>query len=160
MSTTAVPAEGEAAPDFELPDQSGEQISLTGLRGEWVVLYFYPRADTPGCTTQACGVRDRSGEYGELGARVLGVSPDEVDAVAKFDTKHDLGFTLLADSEHEVAERYGTWMEKNMYGNKYMGVQRSTFLIDPEGEIARIFPKVQPKKHDDLVLKALRELQA
>ena len=114
--------------------------------------------DTPGCTTQACSVRDRSTEYADKGARVLGVSPDEVDAIAKFDTKYDLGFTLLADAGHSVAERYGTWVEKNMYGNKYMGVQRATFLIDPEGKVARIFPKVSPKTHDDIVLVALAEL--
>jgi peroxiredoxin Q/BCP len=154
----AGPAEGDQAPGFTLPDQSGEDVSLAGLRGGWVVLYFYPRADTPGCTTQACGVRDRSDEYEKAGARVLGVSPDEVDAIAKFDDKHGLGFTLLADADHAVAEDYGVWVEKNMYGRKYWGVQRSTFLIDPDGRIARVFPKVQPKKHDDLVLGALAEL--
>jgi peroxiredoxin Q/BCP len=156
--TPAAPAEGDAAPDFTLPDQGGGEVSLAGLRGQWVVLYFYPRADTPGCTTQACGVRDRSDEYAKAGARVLGVSPDEVKAVAKFDDKYDLGFTLLADADHAVAERYGVWAEKSMYGKKYWGVQRSTFLIDPEGKIARVFPKVQPKQHDDLVLGALADL--
>jgi peroxiredoxin Q/BCP len=155
-----MPEVGSPAPLFELPDQTGGTVSLADLAGEWVVLYFYPRADTPGCTTQACSVRDRSSEYASFNARVLGVSPDEVDAVAKFDTKYDLGFTLLADADHSVAEKYGAWVEKNMYGKKYMGVQRSTFLIDPEGEIARVFPKVQPKKHDDLVLGALAELSA
>jgi peroxiredoxin Q/BCP len=155
---TAGPAEGDEAPDFTLPDQSGAGVSLAGLRGQWVVLYFYPRADTPGCTTQACGVRDRSGEYAKAGARVLGVSPDEVKAVAKFDDKYDLGFTLLADADHAVAESYGVWAEKSMYGKKYWGVQRSTFLIDPDGRVARVFPKVQPKQHDDLVLGALAEL--
>jgi peroxiredoxin Q/BCP len=155
---TAGPAEGDEAPDFTLPDQSGAEVSLAGLRGQWVVLYFYPRADTPGCTTQACGVRDRSGEYAKAGARVLGVSPDEVKAVAKFDDKYDLGFTLLADADHAVAESYGVWAEKSMYGEKYWGVQRSTFLIDPDGRVARVFPKVQPKQHDDLVLGALAEL--
>jgi peroxiredoxin Q/BCP len=154
----AAPAEGERAPSFTLPDQSGESVSLEDLRGRWVVLYFYPKADTPGCTTQACSVRDRSGEYEKFSARVLGVSPDEVDAVAKFDSKYGLGFTLLADSDHSVAEQYGVWAEKNMYGRKYMGVQRATFLIDPEGNVARVFPKVQPKQHDDLVLGALAEL--
>ncbi len=149
---------GQPAPDFELPDQHGNPVRLSSLRGEWVVLYFYPRADTPGCTTQACGVRDRSAEYEAAGAKVVGVSPDEVDAVAKFDEKFGLGFTLLADADHAVAESYGTWVEKSMYGNKYMGVQRATFLIDPEGKVARVFPKVQPKQHDDLMLKALAEL--
>ena len=155
-----IPEEGAEAPGFELRDQSGGEVALKDLRGDWVVLYFYPRADTPGCTTQACGVRDRSSEYEALGARVLGVSPDEVDAIAGFDEKYDLGFTLLADPDHEVADAYGAWTEKSMYGKKYMGVQRSTFIIDPDGRIARVFPKVQPKKHDDLVLGALSELAA
>ncbi len=151
---------GAKAPEFELLDQSGGRLALKSLRGQWVVLYFYPRADTPGCTTQACSVRDRSSEYADHGARVLGVSPDDVDAIAKFDDKYGLGFTLLADPDHAVAETYGAWAEKSMYGKRYMGVQRSTFLIDPEGRIARVFPKVQPKKHDDLVLRALAELGA
>jgi peroxiredoxin Q/BCP len=149
---------GDAAPDFTLLDQDGEELTLSGLRGQTVVLYFYPRADTPGCTTQACGVRDHGAEYRATGARVIGVSPDEVGAVKKFAEKFDLDFTLLADADHAVAERYGTWVEKSMYGKKYMGVQRATFLIDPEGRIARIFPKVSPKTHDDVVLKALAEL--
>jgi thioredoxin-dependent peroxiredoxin len=151
---------GATAPDFTLPDQDGNEVTLSDLRGETIVLYFYPRADTPGCTTQACGVRDRSGEYDDAGARVIGVSPDEVEAIAKFAGKFDLEFTLLADADHAVAESYGAWGEKSMYGKKYMGVQRATFVIDPEGKIAKVFPKVQPKKHDDLVLKALGELAA
>jgi peroxiredoxin Q/BCP len=151
---------GERAPDFELPDQNGDPVKLSELKGQTVVLYFYPRADTPGCTTQACGVRDRSGEYAEAGARVIGVSPDEVGAIAKFAGKYDLGFTLLADADHAVADAYSTWVEKNMYGKKYMGVQRATYLIDPAGKIAKVFPKVSPKQHDDLVLKALGELTA
>ena len=155
-----MPEAGAEAPEFELADQSGEPVALKDLRGQWVVLYFYPRADTPGCTTQACSVRDRSPEYAKRGARVLGVSPDEVGAIAKFDDKYGLGFTLLADPDHAVAEAYGAWTEKSMYGKKYMGVQRSTFVIDPDGRIARVFPKVQPKKHDDLVLGALDELGA
>jgi peroxiredoxin Q/BCP len=155
-----MPEAGAKAPEFELADQSGEEVALKDLRGQWVVLYFYPRADTPGCTTQACSVRDRSTEYAKRGARVLGVSPDEVGAIAKFDDKYGLGFTLLADPDHAVAEAYGAWTEKSMYGKKYMGVQRSTFVIDPDGKIARVFPKVQPKKHDDLVLGALEELGA
>ncbi len=153
-----MPAEGEAAPDFTLPDQDGNDFSVADARGGWLVLYFYPRADTPGCTTQACSVRDRSADYEAAGARVVGVSPDTVDDEKKFADKHGLDFTLLADADHAVAELYGTWVEKSMYGNKYMGVQRSTFLIDPEGKIARVFPKVQPKQHDKLVLKALAEL--
>jgi peroxiredoxin Q/BCP len=151
---------GEAAPDFTLPDQNGDPVRLSELRGEAVVLYFYPRADTPGCTIQACGVRDRRADYLAAGARVLGVSPDPVEDVKKFADKFDLDFTLLADSDHAVADAYGTWGEKSMYGKKYWGVQRATFLIDPEGTIARVFPKVSPKTHDDVVLEALAELAA
>jgi len=147
--------EGDKAPDFSLPDQSGEQVKLSGLKGETVVLYFYPRADTPGCTTQACGVRDRRADYEQAGARVIGISPDEVEAIDKFADKHDLGFTLLADADHAIAEKYGTWVEKSMYGKKYMGVARATFIIGPDGKIAKVFPKVSPKTHDDVVLKAL-----
>ena len=146
---------GESAPDFALPDQDGNEVRLSELKGETIVLYFYPRADTPGCTTQACSVRDRSAEYEAAGARVIGISPDEVEAVAKFAGKFDLDFTLLADADHAVAEKYGTWVEKSMYGKKYMGVQRATFIVDPDGKIAKAFPKVSPKTHDDVVLKAL-----
>jgi peroxiredoxin Q/BCP len=153
-------AEGDAAPDFTLFDQNDNQVKLSGLRGETVVLYFYPRADTPGCTTQACGVRERGAEYREAGVRVIGISPDEVDAIEKFAGKYELDFTLLADPDHAVADAYGTWVEKSMYGKKYMGVARATFIVDPQGKIAKVFPKVQPKKHDDLVLKALAELAA
>jgi peroxiredoxin Q/BCP len=151
-------AAGDPAPDFTLPDQDGKEVSLAGLKGETVVLYFYPRADTPGCTTQACGIRDRRAEYKRAGVRVIGVSPDPVEAVKKFADKFDLDFTLLADADHAVAERYGTWVEKSMYGKKYMGVQRATFIIDAKGKIAKAFPKVSPKTHDDTVLKALAEL--
>jgi peroxiredoxin Q/BCP len=150
--------EGADAPDFALPDQDGSELSLADLRGETVVLYFYPRADTPGCTTQACSVRDRSADYKAAGARVIGISPDKVEAVKKFADKFDLEFTLLADADHAVAEVYGTWVEKSMYGKKYMGVQRATFVIAPDGKIAKVFPKVSPKTHDQVVLKALGEL--
>ena len=153
-------AEGDKAPNFNLPDQNGDKVKLSDLKGEIVVLYFYPKANTSGCTTQACGVRDRKADYAAAGARVIGISPDEVKDVDKFAGKYNLDFTLLADADHAVAEKYGTWVEKSMYGNKYMGVQRATFIIDPKGKIARVFPKVQPKKHDDLVLKALDELAA
>jgi len=149
---------GDAAPDFTLPDQDGNEVSLADLKGETVIFYFYPRADTPGCTTQACGIRDRRAEYKKAGVRVIGVSPDTVEAVKKFADKFDLDFTLLADADHAVAERYGTWVEKSMYGKKYMGVQRATFIIGPDGKVARAFPKVSPKTHDDTVLKALAEL--
>jgi len=151
-------AEGDVAPGFALPDQNGDVVKLSDLRGETVVVYFYPRADTPGCTTQACGIRDRGAEYREAGARVIGISPDEVGALEKFAGKHNLDFTLLADPDHAVAEAYGAWGEKSMYGKKYMGVLRSTFIVDAEGKIARVFPKVQPKKHDGLVLNALAEI--
>jgi thioredoxin-dependent peroxiredoxin len=151
---------GDQAPDFQLPDQTGGKVRLSDFKGQTVVLYFYPRADTPGCTTQACGVRDRRADYEKAGARVIGVSPDEVGAIDKFAGKYDLGFTLLADADHAIAEKYGAWVEKSMYGKKYMGVARATFIIDPKGKIAKVFPKVQPKKHDDLVLKALGELAA
>lgn len=146
---------GASAPDFTLPDQDGNEISLADFKGETVVLYFYPRADTPGCTTQACSVRDRRAEYKAVGARVIGVSPDKVEAVKKFVDKFDLDFTLLADADHAVAEAYGAWVEKSMYGKKYWGVQRATFIIDPDGSITKVFPKVSPKTHDDVVLKAL-----
>ena len=149
---------GDKAPAFTLPDQDGNKVKLSDFKGQTVVLYFYPRADTPGCTTQACGVRDRSADYEAAGARVIGISPDEVGAIDKFAGKYDLGFTLLADADHAVAEKYGAWVEKSMYGRKYMGVARATFIIGPKGKIAKVFPKVQPKKHDDIVLKALAEL--
>jgi thioredoxin-dependent peroxiredoxin len=152
--------EGDAAPDFTLRDQDGNDVTLSDLRGETVVLYFYPRADTPGCTTQACGIRDRGDEYAAAGARVIGISPDEPEALKKFAGKYGLGFTLLGDPDHAVADAYGAWGEKSMYGKKYMGMLRSTFIVDPDGRIARVFPKVQPKKHDAIVLKALGELAA
>jgi peroxiredoxin Q/BCP len=151
---------GDRAPAFTLLDQNGEKVKLSDFKGQTLVLFFYPRADTPGCTTQACGVRDRSADYEAAGAQVIGISPDEVEAINKFDGKYDLGFTLLADPDHAVAEKYGAWVEKSMYGRKYMGVARASFIIDPKGKIAKVFPKVQPKKHDDLVLKALAELSA
>jgi peroxiredoxin Q/BCP len=150
----------DKAPDFELPDQNGEPVKLSDLKDQTLVLFFYPRADTPGCTTQACGVRDRRADYEKAGARVIGISPDEVGAVDKFAGKFDLDFTLLADADHAVAEKYGTWVEKSMYGKKYMGVQRATFIVGPGGKIAKVFPKVSPKTHDDVVLKALAELSA
>ena len=153
-----MPSVGDLAPDFELPDQNGQPVRLSALRGQTTVLYFYPRADTPGCTTQACGVRDHAAAYDGIDARVIGVSPDPVAAVRKFADKYDLGFTLLADEDHAVADAYGTWGEKSMYGKTYMGVQRATFIIDADGRIAKVFPKVSPKTHDDVVLKALSAL--
>jgi thioredoxin-dependent peroxiredoxin len=153
-------AEGDTAPDFTLPDQTGDEVTLSDLRGQTVVVYFYPRADTPGCTTQACGIRDHSADYAQAGVRVLGISPDEVAAIEKFAGKYDLDFTLLADADHAVAEAYGAWGEKSMYGKKYMGILRNTYIVDADGKIAKVLPKVQPKKHDDLVLRALGELAA
>jgi thioredoxin-dependent peroxiredoxin len=150
--------EGDKAPGFALQNQDGETVELSGLAGRTVVLYFYPRADTPGCTTQACGIRDRDAEYAAAGATVIGVSPDEPAALRKFADKHGLAFTLVGDPDHSVAEAYGVWVEKSMYGKKYMGIQRATFIIDGDGRIAKVFPKVTPKTHDDVVLKALGEL--
>ena len=146
---------GDTAPDFTLPDQSGDTVTLSELRGQTVVLYFYPRADTPGCTTQACGIRDRRADYEAAGVRVIGVSPDTVEAQAKFAGKYDLDFSLLADADHEVADAYGTWVEKTNYGKTYWGVQRATFIIDGDGKIAHVIPKASPKTHDDQVLAAV-----
>jgi thioredoxin-dependent peroxiredoxin len=146
---------GDEAPDFTLPDQNGDPVSLSQLRGKTVVLYFYPKADTSGCTIQACGVRDHRTDYESAGAVVLGVSPDPVKAVAKFDEKYGLQFPLLADEDHAVAEAYGVWAQKSMYGRTYMGVERTTFVISPDGTIKDVFRKVKPAEHDELVLGAL-----
>jgi thioredoxin-dependent peroxiredoxin len=149
------PGPGDSAPDFTLSDQHGNPVTLSALRGQTVVLYFYPKADTPGCTVQACGVRDRRADYEAANAVVLGVSPDPVSKVAKFVKKYDLGFTLLADPEHVVAEAYGTWVQKSMYGRNYWGNSRTTFIIDPLGVVRHVIPKVTPKTHDDEVLAAI-----
>jgi thioredoxin-dependent peroxiredoxin len=148
---------GDAAPDFELPDQDGRQVRLEDFRGQRVVVYFYPKADTPGCTTQACGVRDRKADYAEAGAVVLGVSPDPVAKVKKFHEKYALDFPLLADEDHSVAEAFGVWVEKSMYGRKYMGNERTTFIVDSEGKVADVLRKVKPAEHDERVLAALAE---
>ena len=146
---------GTEAPDFALPDQDGEDVTLSSLRGRRVVLYFYPKADTPGCTTQACGVRDRHADYEAAGAVVLGVSPDPAKAVKKFHDKQGLNFRLLADEDHAVCEAYGVWVEKSMYGKTYWGAERSTFVIGPDGEIEHVLRKVRPAEHDERVLAAL-----
>jgi len=148
---------GDAAPDFELPDQDGRPVRLKDFRGQRVVVYFYPKADTPGCTTQACGVRDRKADYAQAGAVVLGVSPDPVAKVQKFHEKYALDFPLLADADHSVAEAFGVWIEKSMYGRKYMGNERTTFIVDSEGKVAEVLRKVKPAEHDERVLAALAE---
>jgi thioredoxin-dependent peroxiredoxin len=147
--------EGQDAPDFELTSDSGKVIRLSQFRGKPVVLYFYPRDDTPGCTAQACGIRDSYDDFEERGAVVLGVSPDEETSHVKFKQKYGLPFTLLADPEHVVAEQYGVWGEKKYMGRTYMGVERSTFLIDENGRIARIMRRVKPDAHVEQVLAAL-----
>jgi thioredoxin-dependent peroxiredoxin len=143
---------GQEAPDFELPDQDGNAVRLRDLRGEKVVLYFYPKADTPGCTTQACGVRDHLPDYTKAGVTVLGVSPDPVKAVKKFHDGQKLNFTLLADEDHAVCEAYGVWVEKSMYGRTYWGAQRSTFVIGVDGVVEHVIEKVSPKTHDEALL--------
>lgn len=145
----------DPAPDFELPADDGSRIRLSGLRGSKIILYFYPRADTPGCTIQACEFRDLAPRIDERGAVVLGISPDPVEDVRKFREKFDLPFRLLADADHEVAETYGVWTEKNLFGNRTMGVARTTFVIDEDGTIARIYEKVRAEGHAEKVLEEL-----
>jgi peroxiredoxin Q/BCP len=151
--------EGKKAPEFTLPADDGSKVKLKELRGNPVVLYFYPRDDTPGCTREACAFRDRQKELVKLGAKVYGVSADDVASHVKFRDKYQLNFPLLADVEHAVAEKYGAWREKNMYGKKSFGIQRSTFLIDAEGVVRKVWKRVSVDGHDDQVLDALRELQ-
>ena len=147
--------EGGPAPDFSLRSDTGELVTLSSLRGRPVVLYFYPRDDTPGCTTQACGIRDAWGEFERAGAVVLGVSPDDERSHVKFKEKYDLPFTLLADTDHATAEQYGVWKEKSFAGKKYMGIERSTFVIDADGNVAREMRNVKAATHADDVLAAL-----
>jgi thioredoxin-dependent peroxiredoxin len=149
---------GQQAPDFELPDQDGRAVKLSDFHGQPVVVYFYPKAATPGCTTQACGVRDHHADYAKAGAIVLGISPDPVAKVKKFHEKEGLNFALLADEGHRVADSYGVWVEKSMYGRTYMGNERTTFVIDGGGRVAQVLRKVKPATHDELVLKALAEV--
>jgi len=147
---------GDVAPDFELPDQDGRAVKLSDFRGQPVVVYFYPKAETPGCTVQACGIRDHHAEYAAAGAAVVGISPDPVAKLERFRDKHALDFPLLADEAHAVAEAYGVWVEKSMYGRTYFGNERTTFIIGPDGRVADVLRKVKPAEHDRLVLQALQ----
>lgn len=147
---------GDVAPDFTLDDQNGEPVTLSGLRGKTVVLYFYPKADTPGCTVEAQGFAATQPQYDTANTVILGVSPDTCKAQLKFAEKFNLPFRLLADLEHTLAETYGLWIEKSMYGKKYMGVDRTTFVIAPDGTISHIFKKVKVEGHAEEVLKAIR----
>ena len=149
---------GQKAPAFTLSADDGSKVRLADLAGSPVVLYFYPKDDTPGCTKEACAFRDLKADLQALGAKVLGVSPDDVASHVQFRDKYQLNFPLLADPDHAVAEAYGAWREKNMYGNKSMGVQRSTYLIDPAGKVARVWKRVQVDGHDQQVLMALNSL--
>jgi peroxiredoxin Q/BCP len=149
---------GKKAPDFTLPADDGGKIKLSALRGQPVVLYFYPRDNTPGCTREACAFRDQRSRLASLGAKVLGVSTDSIASHEKFRDKFKLNFPLLADEDHNVAEKYGAWREKNLYGKKSMGIQRSTFLIDAEGKVAKVWKKVSVDGHDEEVIAALKEL--
>ncbi len=150
---------GKKAPDFTLPADDGSKVKLSALKGKPVVLYFYPRDNTPGCTREACAFRDQQKAMSKLGAVVLGVSPDTVASHEKFRDEFKLNFPLLADADHKVAEKYGAWREKTLYGKKSLGIQRSTFLIDAEGKVAKVWKKVNVDGHDEQVLAALRELE-
>ena len=147
---------GSEAPDFKLDASTGKKVALKDLRGKWVVLYFYPKDDTPGCTREACSFRDNHKRLEALGAVVLGVSPDDLKAHDKFIAKYDLPFTLLADPDHTVSQKYGVWVEKNMYGKKIMGIERSTFLINPEGVVHKAWRKVKVEAHVDEVMDELK----
>ena len=147
--------QGRPAPDFELESDAGETVRLSDFRGRPVVLYFYPKDDTPGCTTEACEFRDAYDVFRERGAEVLGVSPDDVASHGKFKTKYGLPFTLLADPDHKVAEQYGVWTERTRYGKKYMGINRSTFIIDRDGNVAQAMMGIKPAGHASTVLDSL-----
>ena len=152
--------EGRRAPAFRLPDQDGNLVRLSDFAGDTVVLYFFPKADTPGCTAQACGIRERWADYEAAGAVVIGISRDSPERHGWFAEEYELPFTLLSDADHKIAEKYGAWVEKSMYGRRFWGVQRATFVIGPNGKIVRAFPKISPKKHDELVLAALGDVRA
>jgi peroxiredoxin Q/BCP len=149
--------EGKKAPDFTLPDQDGKKVKLSDFKGKYVVLYFYPKDDTSGCTKEACNFRDTFPKFKSVDAVILGVSPDSVSSHKKFAEKYNLPFRLLADEDKKVVEKYGVWKEKSMYGKKYMGVERTTFIIDPDGKIKKIFPKVKVDNHHNEVLEALKD---
>jgi thioredoxin-dependent peroxiredoxin len=150
---------GQLAPDFTLLDQRGGPVTLSQLRGTPVVLYFYPKDDTPGCTKEACAFRDARAEYEKAGAKVIGVSPDSITSHQKFADKYGLSFTLIADPEKQVCESYGVWKEKNMFGKKTMRVERTTFVIDRDGVVQKVFPKVKVDGHSDAVLETIRSLK-
>ncbi len=158
--TAELPGEGSAAPDFELPSDDGQQIRLSSLKGKWVVLFFYPKALTPGCTTEACGFRDAYAELQDLGAEVLGLSHDPIPKLQKFREKNGLTFPLLSDVEHEATTAYGVYGLKKFMGREYMGIKRTTFLIDPEGRIAKVWKQVRVKDHVDEVLSELKGRRA
>jgi len=153
------PKEGQLAPDFTLPDQNGETHALSRQRGKWVLLYFYPKDDTPGCTKEACMIRDNLPHFGKLGADVFGISVDSVASHKKFAEKYALPFTLLSDEEKTVVERYGVWGKKKFMGREYMGTSRTSFLVDPEGKIAKVYEDVKPETHAEEVLKDLKTLR-
>ena len=154
-----LPKLGAAAPAINLPDQDGNQKKLSDYKGQWVLIYFYPKDDTPGCTTEACSFRDNLPKLGKLKAKVLGISTDSVASHKKFADKYKLLFTLLADVDKKVVEKYGVWAEKSMYGRKYFGALRTSFLVDPNGKIVRIYEKVKPADHVEQVMADLKELQ-
>ena len=152
-------AEGEAAPDFSLPATGGRTVSLAGFKGKPFILYFYPKADTPGCTKEACAFQEASPKLEEVGLDVVGVSPDKIKPIEKFAAKYGLTFPLASDEDHAVAERYGVWVQKSMYGRQYMGVDRSTFLIDAAGTVLKVWRKVSVTGHAEDVLKAAKGLK-
>ncbi len=156
---TTAPALNEVAPDFTLQTDTGETVSLSGYKGKTVVLYFYPKDDTPGCTLESCDFRDLFPRFEKGNAVILGISPDSVKSHAKFKKKFDLPFTLLADEGHKVADLYGHWVEKSLYGRKYMGVERTTYVIGPDGRIRNIFSKVKVEGHAEAVAEAVKSLQ-
>ncbi len=157
---TTMPQVGDLAPDFTLPDDTGTARTLSAERGRWLVLYFYPKDDTPGCTTESCEFRDAYATYQDAGAEVWGISILGSGSKAAFKAKFGLPFALIADEQHEIAERYGVWVEKQNYGKTYMGIARVTFLIDPDGHIARVWDKVKPEGHAEAVLAAIADAKA